>query len=126
MNGSEKMNNKTLSAISLGSAIIALGIGLIVYVITDELAMILWTVLLIFGIALLAMSFLYSGKSGKFGPSEFVYRMVLGILLAVIGVIGILYTYTDVSIWILAAIFLIALALVGILVALMNGKKEGQ
>ncbi|MCL2295817.1 MAG: hypothetical protein FWC29_01885 [Methanomassiliicoccaceae archaeon] len=120
------MNNKTLSAVALGSAIIALGIGLIVYVVTDKLMMVLWTALLIFGIALLALSFLYSSKSGKFGPSESIYRMVLGILLAVVGVIGMLHTYTDVSVWILIAIFLIALALVGIVVALMNGKKEGQ
>ena len=118
------MNNRSLSAVALGSAIIALAVGLIVYVVTDRLTMILWTVLLIFGIALFALSFLYSSERGKFGPSESVYKMVLGVLLATAGVVGILYTYTDVSVWILAAIFLIVLALTGITVALANGKEE--
>ncbi|MCL1979154.1 MAG: hypothetical protein FWG60_03240 [Methanomassiliicoccaceae archaeon] len=119
------MNNRTLSAVTLGSLIIALAIGLIFYAATDcGWMMIIWTTMLIFGIALFALSFLYPGESGKFGPSESIYRMVLGILIAVAGVIGILNTYTDVSIWILAAIFLIAVALVGITVALINGKKE--
>jgi len=120
------MNNKTLSAVVLGSFIIALAIGLIAYYATNYgLAIILWVTLLIFGIALFALSFLSSGKSSKFGTSESSYRMVSGILIAVIGLIGILYTATSISIWILAAIFLIVLALVGISVALMNG-KEGK
>ncbi|MCL1811257.1 MAG: hypothetical protein FWG41_03445 [Methanomassiliicoccaceae archaeon] len=120
------MNNRTLSAVTLGSLIIALAVGLIVYVATDEWTMILWTTLLIFGIALFALSFLYPSESGKFGPSESLYRMVLGILLAVVGIVGILSVYTDLSSLILVAILLIALALVGIMAALMNGKKEGQ
>jgi len=121
------MNTKTLSAVALGSFIIALAVGLLVYEATSYgLAIILWVAMLIFGIALFALSFLYSGESGKFSPSESSYRMVAGILIAVIGLIGILYETTDVSLLILAAIFLIALALVGISVALMNGNKEGK
>ncbi len=121
------MNNRTLSAVTLGLFLVSLAVGLIVFVATGlGAAIILWTTMLIFGIALLAMSFMYSGESGKFGPSDSIYRMVGGILVAVIGLIGMLYTFTDLSIWILVAIFLIALALVGISVALVNGKKEGQ
>jgi cell division protein FtsW (lipid II flippase) len=121
------MNNKTLSAVTLGCFIIALAVGLIVYYATDYgLTMILWTVLLIFGISIFAISFAYSGERGKFGPSESSYRMVVGILAAAVGLIGMLYIVTDISLLILAAIFLIVLALVVIVVALMNGKKEGQ
>jgi len=120
------MNNRTLSAVALGSFIIALAVGLIVYYATDYgLAVILWVTLLIFGIALFALSFLYSKESGKFTPSESLYRMVLGIIIAVLGLIGLLYTAANVNVIVLAAIFLIVLALVGITVALMNGKKEG-
>jgi len=120
------MNNRTLSAVTAVSAIIALAVGLIVYVITDELMMILWTALLIFGIALLALSFLCSSESGKFGPSESINRFVWGALMAVIGAMGILSTYADINIWILVAIFLIAMALVGTVALYVNGKKEGQ
>ncbi|MDR1955159.1 MAG: hypothetical protein LBP82_04330 [Candidatus Methanoplasma sp.] len=121
------MNNRTLSAVTVGAFIISLAIGLIVYAVTDlGFTIILWTAMLIFGIVLFAMSFMYPGASGKFGPSGSSYAMVMGILVAVIGLVGMLYTFTDLSVWILIAIFLIALAAVGISVALMNGKKEGQ
>lgn len=121
------MNNRTLSAVTLGSFLISLAIGLIVYAVGDNSwTIILWTTMLIFGIALLAISFMYSGESGKFGPSDSIYRMVGGIIIAVIGIIGILDMFTGLSALILIAIFIIALALVGISVALINGKKEGQ
>jgi hypothetical protein len=120
------MNNKTLSAVTAGSLVIALAVGLIVYVVTDKWIMILWTFLLIFGIALFALSFLYPRESGKFGPSESSYMMVMSILPAAVGAKGLLNTCTDISNWILIAIFLIALALAGMTVALMNGKKEGK
>jgi hypothetical protein len=121
------MNNKTLSAVTLGAFIISLAIGVIVYAVTDYgLAIILWVTMLIFGIALFAISFMYSGKPGKFGPSDSSYRMVAGILIAVVGLLCIIATLTNVSWWILVAVFLIVLALTGIFVALTNGKKEGQ
>ncbi|MDR0309371.1 MAG: hypothetical protein LBH88_01240 [Candidatus Methanoplasma sp.] len=121
------MNNRTLSAVTLGAFLIALAVGLVIYASTDHGSMIvLWTTMLIFGMLLFALSFMYSGESGKFGPSESSYRMVAGILVAVIGLIGMLYTFTDLSVLILVAIFIIALAAVGITVALINGKKEGH
>jgi len=121
------MNNRTLSAVVLGSFIIALAVGLIAYYATDYgLAMVLWVTLLIFGIALFALSFLYPKESGKFTPSESSYKMVQGIIIAVLGLVGLLYTTASISPIILAAIFLIVLAVTGIAVALMNGKKGGQ
>jgi len=121
------MNNRTLSAVTFGAIMISLALGLIFYVALDRgLGIILWITLLFVGIAVFALSFLYSKESGKFGPSESAYRMVIGILMAVIGAIGLLYTFTDISLLILVAIFLIVLAAVGISVALMNGKKEGK
>jgi len=125
--GEKKMDNRTLSAITLGSFLIALAIGIIVYVATSYgILIILWIALLIFGIALLALSFMYPTESGKFGPSESSFRMVWGILLAVVGFVGLLYTMTDVNVWILLAIILIAVAVTGIIVAVKNGKKEGR
>ncbi|MCL2031778.1 MAG: hypothetical protein FWG96_00665 [Methanomassiliicoccaceae archaeon] len=120
------MNNRTLSAVTLGSLIISLAVGLIVYVLTDRWIMILWTTMLIFGIALFVLSFMYPRESGKFGPSAFTYIMAWGVIAAAVGTVGILSVYTDISIWILAAILLIVLAVEGMTIAFMNGKKEGQ
>ncbi len=121
------MNNKTLSAIVLGSFIVSLAIGLIIFALTDlGLMIVVWTVALLFGIDLFVLSFIYPGERGKFGPSESSYRMVVGAITAAVGLIGMLYTFTDLSVWILIAIFLIILAVVIIGVALMNGKKEGN
>jgi len=121
------MNNNTTSAVIIGSAIIAVAVGLIVYAaIGGSVTIVLWISTLIFGMSLVALSFLSSNKSGKFSPSEFIYRFVNGVLIAVFGAMGLLYIYADVSNWILVAIFLIALALLGIAAAVVSGKREGQ
>ncbi|MDR1405440.1 MAG: hypothetical protein LBJ20_07755 [Candidatus Methanoplasma sp.] len=121
------MNNRTLSAVTLGLFIISLAIGLMVFAATDYgLIIVLCTTVLIFGIALFAVSFMYPGESGKFGPSDRMYRAISGILAATVGFVGMLHIFTDLSIWILAGVFLIVLASVGISAALINGKKEGQ
>jgi hypothetical protein len=121
------MNNKMIPVVILGAFIISLAIGLVVYSVTDYGWMIiLWTTLLVFGIALIALAFASSREEGKYGPSHFAYRLAVSIILTTIGVIGMLDTFTDVSIWILVAIFLVAIALTGITIALINGKQEGQ
>ncbi|MCL2148764.1 MAG: hypothetical protein FWH47_05450 [Methanomassiliicoccaceae archaeon] len=120
------MNNRTLSAVTLGSLMVSLAVGLIAYVLTDKLVMILWTALLVSGVALFALSFLYPRESGKFGPSPSTYMMAWGVIAATAGVVGVLGAYTDISIWILAAIIIIVLAVLGMMIALMNGKKEGS
>jgi hypothetical protein len=109
------------------SFLIALAIGIIVYALTDYgILIILWITLLIFGAALLVMSFMSSKESGKFGPSDFSYRMVMGAFITAIGLIGLLSTFTSLSWWILLAIFIIVVAVVVLAVTLTNGKKEGQ
>jgi len=121
------MNTRTLSAVTLGAFLLSFAIGLIAGMITDNI--IFGTVcisILIFGIALAAISLLYSGGHSNFGPSEGMYKMVSGIMLAATGLIGTLAVYTDISLTILAAIFIVILALAIIIVALINGKKEGN
>ena len=122
-----KMNAKTLSAVTLGSLLISIAVGLLVWTVTDESPIIvIWTALLIFGVILVLLSFMYSPVPTKFGPSDAMYKLVCGILAAMIGLIGMLYTFTDLEFWVLVAIFIIALAVTGIAVALVNGKREGQ
>jgi membrane-bound ClpP family serine protease len=120
------MNNKTLPALTVGAFLLAVGIGLIIYSATDNgILIVLWIALLIFGVFLLISSTMSSKQSGKFGPSDFSYRLAMGAIVATVGVIGLLYTFTDLSVWILVAIFIIVIAVVGMAIAFTNGKKEG-
>lgn len=121
------MNNRTLSAALLGAFIIALAVGLICFAVTDHgVTIILWITLLIFGGALVALSIVYPKDGTKFGPSESVYRMVAGTIAATAGLMGLLFTMTEMDPIILAALFLIVLAAVIIAAALKNGKNEGK
>jgi len=121
------MNKNTLSAVTLGLLLLSVAAGIIVWQITDEgIGVALCMILLIFGIGLFALSFLDSGVPSKFGPSESTYKLVIGIIIAVFGVAGLLNIFTDLSIWILAALVIIVVAVLGITIALTNGKKEAK
>jgi hypothetical protein len=121
------MNKNTLSAVTLGLLLLSVAAGIIVWQVTGEvIGVALCTMLLIFGIGLFALSFLDSGVPGKFGPSEATYKLVIGIIIAVFGTAGLLNIFTDLNIWILVAIVIIAIAVLGIAVALTNGKKEAN
>lgn len=118
-------NSRTLSAVTLGMFIISLAAGLVVYSMTDAgVSTVLWTTALAFGICLCAVSTLHSGDETGFGPSESMYRLATGAVLAAIGLVGMLHSFTDVSDLILIALFLMIIAAIGIAVALVNGKKK--
>jgi hypothetical protein len=116
------MNSRTTSAVTLGLVIIALAVGLIVYYLTDNVLGGISVIILVAGIALASTSIGFSGVPDKYGPSDFLYRLVVGLVVAVIGVIILISAFTDVSGIILAAIFIIAIAVIGIFAALVNGK----
>ncbi len=122
-----KLNNRTLSAVSLGMFIIALAIGIIAYMALDKgVLIILWVTALIFGLTLCLMSNLFSDKTTGAGPSERIYRLAVGAFVALIGIVGLMYTATNID-WIyLIAIFLIGIAAIGIAIALINNKKEAS
>jgi hypothetical protein len=116
------MNSRTTSAVTLGLIIIALAVGLIVYHLTDSIPGGIAVIILVAGIALASTSLGFSGTPDKYGPSDSLYRLVVGLVVAVIGVIILVYAFTDLSAIILVAIFLIAIALIGIFAAVFNGK----
>jgi hypothetical protein len=116
------MNNRTTSAVTLGLVIIALAVGLIVYYLTDSIPGGIAVTILVAGIAVASTSIGYSGTPDKYGPSDLLYRLVAGLVVAVIGVIILIYAFTDLSAIILVAIFLVAIALIGIFAAIFNGK----
>ncbi|MDR2845665.1 MAG: hypothetical protein LBV63_00120 [Candidatus Methanoplasma sp.] len=116
------MNSRTTSAVTLGLVIIALAVGLIVYYLTDSIPGGISAIILVAGIAVASTSIGFSGTPDKYGPSDFLYRLVVGLVMAVVGVIILIYAFTDLSTIILAAIFLVAIALIGIFAAVFNGK----
>jgi hypothetical protein len=122
-----ELNNRTLSAVSLGVFIIALAIGFLAYMALDKgVLVILWVTALIFGVALCLMSSLFSDKTTGAGPSDRMYRLAVGAFVALVGLVGLIYTATTVD-WIyVLVIFLIGIALIGITVALINNKKEAS
>lgn len=120
-----QFDNRTVSAVVLGLFIIGVAAGFILYsTVKDDITIILWTVLIVGGLALVILSDMFTGKDTGFGPSESAYRAVVGAVCIVIGIVGMLFIFTDVDLWVLAAIFLIAIAVIGMAVALSNGRKE--
>jgi len=121
------MNKNTLSAVTLGLLLLSVAAGIIVWQVTDKgLEVALCVILLIFGIGLIALSFLDSGVPSKFGPSESTYKLVIGTIITVFGVAGLLSIFTDLNTWILAALIIIVIAVLGMIIALTNGKKEAK
>ncbi|MDD3379298.1 MAG: hypothetical protein PHG86_04855 [Candidatus Methanomethylophilaceae archaeon] len=117
------INNKTMSAVLLGAAIIALAIGLIIYsVVRKDFFVIIWSFALIFGIAICITVSAYSNAE-KHGPSEMMYRLSTGMVMVLIGIIGFINIFASIDALILIAIFLIGLAFIGITVAITNNKK---
>jgi hypothetical protein len=120
------MNKNTLSAVTLGLLLLSVAAGIIVWQITDEGPGALCVIMLIFGIGLIALSFLDSGVPSKFGPSESTYKLVIGTIIAAFGIAGLLGIFAGLNIWILAALIIIVIAVLGMIIALTNGKKEAK
>jgi len=74
------------------------------------------------GIGIAALSLMFSGTPDKFGPSERVYRLVAGVLLAIIGAVLLLHGF-GAAWYILIAVLLIGIAILGALTAISNSKK---
>lgn len=122
-----EMNNRTLSAIKLGVFIIALAMGILLYmVVKKNILVIAWGTLLIFGIALCILSRLDSNINTSAGPSNMIYNLAVGSVLALTGFTGLLYSLTDIGIIYAAVIMLVGIALIGIAIALINNKREAS
>lgn len=74
------------------------------------------------GIGIAALSLMFSGTPDKFGPSERVYRLVAGVLLAIIGAVLLLHGF-GAAWYILIAVLLIGIAILGALTAISNSKQ---
>ena len=77
---------------------------------------------LVLGIGIAALSLMFSGTPDKFGPSEKVFRLVAGVILALIGTVLLLHVW-GAAWYILVAVLLVGIAVLGALTALSNSKN---
>ena len=119
-----KTDKRTVSAVTLGVFIIALAVALVAYNLMNKgVLVIVWITALIFGIALCFLSNLYESSERRDEPSEGTYRLAMGAVTALIGIVGLCGTMGLELIY-TAVILLIGIALIGITVALMNMKRS--
>lgn len=122
----ENTGNKyrTREAVVAAFVLIALALAVIIYGATDAgLLGAFAAFLIVTGIGLAVMSVMFDSTPDKFGPSEMMYRMVFGTLLFVAGLACLLYTF-DVKGYVILAVVILAIAVIGLCAALVNGKKS--
>lgn len=119
----DKIKARNLQAVTVAGLIILLAVAALIIGLTDETwYTALYVVLLGFGLILVVRAAALPSERDYAGPSVQDMSLVGGILIAVIGVLGLVSVYTDAGIWVLAAIFLIALALV-ILIQVLRSRR---
>lgn len=104
-------------------ALIGIAVGALLYGLADVgITVAIGVILIILGIDILAVGSTYSAEPDKFGPSEGMYRVAVGSVIALIGAIMVIVGY-DVNIWVAVAVFIIGIALIGLATGLVNGRK---
>lgn len=78
--------------------------------------------LIVTGLAITAVGLTFSGTPDKFGPSEQLYRVAMGPLIAVIGAVLLLTNYS-LEWYIYAAILIVGIAVIGLTVGLISSRK---
>ncbi|AGI48459.1 hypothetical protein TALC_01485 [Thermoplasmatales archaeon BRNA1] len=78
--------------------------------------------LIIFGGAVVAVGSTFSSKPDKFGPSEQMYRVSVGLVILLIGVVMVM-TLADVSWYVYVAILIIGIAVIGLATGLINSRN---
>ncbi len=116
---SKGMNPRTWTAISVGVLLIAVAVGIILYVVTGDLLNTFATILLVYGMYMAAMGFVKKGGENNFGPSESDAALAAGAVIAGIGAACFAYSFSD-SVYITVAVLIIVLAVVGIIMAVKN------
>jgi hypothetical protein len=118
-------NYRIRNTVVFAGALIALAVGLLIVGLAN-LAWInlLWIFMLVFGIVLAVVGTTYNSTPDKFGPSEQIYRIAIGALLALFGLIGLLWSNACTEYYICLAVLLIGIAVIGLAVALSNHKTS--
>lgn len=108
------------SGLLLGAIILTIAVAIICWQAFD---MSFWVVPCVFlvgiGAFLISMSFAAPSES-RIGPSASSYYLVNGVIIGTIGVLGFVKLNTDVSWWIIIAIFMIVIAVLLIVKVMTN------
>jgi len=106
-----RINARSDAGILIGVTILALALGIVVWMITD---LPWYSVLLVFMIvigAYLLIRSIFMESTVDMAPTRGEFGLVWGYLLLAAGFVGVLYIATDLEAWILFVIFLILVAL---------------
>ncbi len=115
------MNGSTWGAITAGAFLLSIVLGIVIYLTTDQVLDVVWAILIVFGL-FLAVSAVIRGagqENKNFGSSYGDSSMVGGIILAGIGIAGLVQSYTD-NVLITVAVFIAIVAITGIVMAIKN------
>ena len=105
-----------------GILIASVAAGLIVWKVGDfGVQSVFYTIFVITGVYLVIVSFFQEAKL-DFAPSDSSFYLVIGTLLATVGVLGFVDMLTDVDMWVLVAAFILVFAL---LVTYRSVSKKG-
>ena len=113
------MNGSTMGAITGGALLLAVVLGIVLYLVTGQLLDVIWAMLIVFGLFLGLTSVFMKGGGNNFGSSYGDSKLVTGIILAGIGVAGLIQSYIG-NILITVAVFIAIIAVTGIVMAIKN------
>lgn len=105
-------------------ALIGIAICAVLYGVAGvDLLTVFGAFLVIIGADLFLVGATYSSAPDKFGPSEQMCRVAVGLLVAVIG-IAVILIGLDVNMWVAVAVVIVGIALIGLATGLINSKKS--
>lgn len=113
------VRGRTWNAITAGALLLAIALGVVLYIQTRDVFDAVWTILIVFGVYMAASSVARSRDENGFGPSEADMAVVGGSLIAGIGVAGLVYSFTDEVLYTVVIIIAIV-AIVGIIMSIKN------
>ncbi len=116
---SKGLKPRTWNAISAGVLLLAIAVGIILYVVTGDLIDVLAAILVFYGAYMAVASFAKKGGEDNFGPSAADATMAGGAVLAGVGLAMFAYSFSG-DVLITVAVLIVVVAIVGILLALKN------
>ena len=75
------------------------------------------------GLVIAGLAHIYSAAPEKFGPSESVYRLIIGAVIAVVGAVIVLIGF-EVELYIVIAILIIGIAAIGLCATFIGNKTS--
>ena len=106
-----RINTRRSYGLLAGVLIASVALGLIVWKVGEfEIQSIFYTIFAVTGVYLIIASFFQDAKL-DFAPSDSSFYLVIGTLLATVGILGFVDLTTDVEIWVLVAAFILVFAI---------------